>query len=352
MSMKYVMILLVLVPVAGILHFTGAPAVFTFFTAAISLVPLAALLGLATEAVASRAGATLGGFLNATLGNAVELIVGLAGVRAGINEIVKASITGSILGNSLLELGAAFLVGGFRYSQQRFNRAAAGMGATLMVLAVAALLMPSLFHLTGGTAVEHIAEDRISLFLSVLLIVAYGASLLFSFVTHRHLFPHGDESGINHDTFMPMRRAIIVLIVTTAAVIFVSEILVKSVEVAAETLGWGEIFVGLVVIAVVGNAVEHSSALYFAWRDRMDLAIAVTQGSSAQIALLIAPLICIVSHIWADPLILVFTPLEVAAVGLALMITAIVSLDGEANWFEGVLLLVVYLMMAVVFFFV
>jgi Ca2+:H+ antiporter len=350
--MKYLMVLLVLVPVAGVLHFAGAPPVLTFFAAALSLVPLAALLGMATEAVASRAGATLGGFLNATLGNAVELIVGLAGVRAGINEVVKASITGSILGNSLLVLGAAFLVGGFRYSQQRFNRAAAGMGATLMVLAVAALLMPSLFHLTGGAAVEHVAEDRISLFLSVLLIVAYGASLLFSFVTHRHLFPHGDEAEISHDTFMPMRRAVIVLVVTTAVVIFVSEILVKSVEAAAETLGWGEIFVGLVVIAIVGNAAEHSSALYFAWRDRLDLAIAVTQGSSAQIALLVAPLICLVSHLWAEPLVLVFTPLEVAAVGLSLMITAIVTLDGEANWFEGLLLLVVYFIMTVVFFFI
>ncbi len=350
--MKYLMVLLVLVPVAGVLYFAGAPAVLTFFAAAISLIPLAALMGQATEAVASRAGATLGGFLNATLGNAVELIIGLAGVHAGINEVVKASIIGSILGNSLLVLGAAFLIGGFRYSQQRFNRTAAAMGATLMVLAVAALLMPSLFHLTGGAAVERVAEDKISLFLSVLLIVAYGASLLFSFVTHRHLFPHGGDSHAGNGASMSVRRGVITLVIVTTVVVFVAELLVKSVETAAETLGWGEIFVGLVVIAVVGNAVEHSSALYFAWRDRMDLAIAVTQGSSAQIALLIAPLICIVSHIWADPLILVFTPLEVAAVGLALMITAIVSLDGEANWFEGVLLLVVYLMMVVVFFFV
>jgi Ca2+:H+ antiporter len=336
-------------------YFLDAPPVVTFFAAALSLIPLAAIMGWSTEIVASRTGPTVGGILNATLGNAVELIIGLAGVYAGIHEVVKASIIGSILGNSLLVLGAAFFFGGMKHKRLKFNTRAATMGATLMVLTVTALIMPSLFDLTAGAegANIRVSEDKISLFISVILILTYLASLLFSLLTHRHLFPHAkDPDNVSEARKGSVKLAVLYLVLATAGVVGIAEILVSVVEAAAHALGWGEIFVGIVVIAIVGNAAEHSSAVYFAWKDRTDLAITVTQGSSAQIALLIAPLICLVSHLWDNPMDLIFTPLEVGAVVLTMVITAFVTLDGEGNWFEGVLLLVVYAIIAVVFFFV
>jgi Ca2+:H+ antiporter len=293
--------------------------------------------------------------LNATLGNAVELIIGLAGVYAGLHEVVKASITGSILGNSLLVLGLAFFFGGVKHKRLKFNTRAATMGATLMVLTVTALLMPSLFDLTSGIEGPRIliSEDRISLIISVILILAYLASLLFSLLTHKHLFPHGKDPENESEAHKGnVKLAILYLVLATATVVGMAEILISVVEEAAHTLGWGEIFVGIVIVAIVGNAAEHSSAIYFAWRNRTDLALTVTQGSSAQIALLIAPLICLVSHLWEHPMDLIFTPLEVASVVLTMVITAFVTLDGSGNWFEGILLLVVYAIIAVVFFFV
>ncbi|MCP4228717.1 MAG: calcium/proton exchanger, partial [bacterium] len=256
----------------------------------------------------------------------------------------------------LLVLGAAFFFGGMKHKRLKFNTRAATMGATLMVLTVTALIMPSLFDLTvgaGGGAGVRISEDKISLVISVILILAYLASLLFSLLTHKHLFPHAkDPENVSDARKGSVKLAVLYLVLATVGVVGIAEILVSVVEAAAHALGWGEIFVGIVIIAIVGNAAEHSSAVYFAWRNRTDLALTVTQGSSAQIALLIAPLICLVSHLWDNPMDLIFTPLEVGAVVLTMLITAFVTLDGEGNWFEGVLLLVVYAIIAVVFFFV
>jgi Ca2+:H+ antiporter len=346
--MKYGSILLVFLPAAAASLYLGGPAVFTFFAAAVAVVYLAAAMGWATEVLAARAGPTVGGLLNATLGNAAEFIIALVGVRAGLAVVVKASLTGSILGNSLLVLGASFLVGGLRHKSQQFNVRAATMGATLMVVAVSALLMPSLLHYVGGC--ERISEHRLSLAISTIIIVTYVASIVFSFITHRDVFPHRGEGGA------PGRKRVLrgaaVLVLTTAGIAAGAEILVRAIEPAALALGWGDVFVGVVVVAVAGNAAENFAALLMAWRNRMDLALTITQGSSMQIALLVAPLVIIISYVWPEPLDLIFTPLEVAAVALSMLIVSLITADGESNWLEGLLMLALYAILAVTFFFV
>lgn len=345
--MKYGAVLLVFLPAAAASLYLGGPAVFTFFAAAVALVYLAAAMGWATEVLASRAGPTVGGLLNATLGNAAEFIIALVGVRAGLAVVVKASLTGSILGNSLLVLGAAFVAGGLRHREQKFNPRAAGMGATLMVVAVSALLMPSLLHFIGRAG--EISEHRLSLAISMVLLVAYGASIVFSLVTHRHAFPH------HRDDEPPRGRRLLwaaaVLVLTTAGIIAAAEMLVSVIEATAHALGWGEVFIGVVVVAIAGNAAEHFAAVLVAWRNRMDLALTITQGSSMQIALLVAPLVVIISYVWPEPLDLIFTPLEVAAVALSMLIVSLITADGESNWLEGLLLLALYAIIAVTFFF-
>jgi Ca2+:H+ antiporter len=344
---KYGAVLLIFLPAAAASLYLGGPAIFTFFAAAAALVYLAAAMGWATEVLAERAGPTVGGLLNATLGNAAEFIIALVGVRAGLAVVVKASLTGSILGNSLLVLGAAFLVGGLRYKAQKFNARAASMGATLMVVAVSALLMPSLLHLIGRAGV--VSEHRLSLAISTVLLVAYGASIVFSLVTHRHVFPHRGEAG--RVSGRPLGRALAVLALTTAGIVAAAEIFVRVIEPVAHALGWGEVFIGIVVVAVAGNAAEHFAAVLVAWRNRMDLALTITQGSSMQIALLVAPLVIIISYFWPNPLDLIFTPVEVAAVALSMLIVSLITADGESNWFEGLLLLALYAILAVTFFF-
>lgn len=346
--MKYGSILLLFLPAAVVSLYFGGPPVFTFFAAAVALVYLAAAMGWATEVLAARSGPTVGGLLNATLGNAAEFIIALVGVRAGLAVVVKASLTGSILGNSLLVLGASFMVGGLRHKSQQFNVRAATMGATLMVVAVSALLMPSLLHYVGRTGA--ISEHRLSLAISTIIIVTYVASIVFSLITHRHAFPHHRE-----DKAIPKKRvrgAAVVLALTTAGIVAAAEILVRVIEPAAHALGWSDVFVGIVVVAVAGNAAENFAAIIMAWRNRMDLALTITQGSSMQIALLVAPLVVIISYVWPQPLDLIFTPLEVAAVALSLLIVSLVTADGESNWFEGLLMLALYGIIAVTFFFV
>ena len=345
--MKYGTVLLIFLPAAAVSLYLGGPAVFTFFAAAVALVYLAAAMGWATEVLASRAGPTVGGLLNATLGNAAEFIIALVGVRAGLTVVVKASLTGSILGNSLLVLGAAFVAGGLRHKEQKFNPRAASMGATLMVVAVSALLMPSLLHFIGRAG--EISEHRLSLAISIVLLIAYGASIVFSLVTHRHAFPHhADEQPPRGKRFF---WAVAVLVLTTAGIVAAAEILVSVIEATAHVLGWGEVFIGVVVVAIAGNAAEHFAAVLVAWRNRMDLALTITQGSSMQIALLVAPLVVIISYVWPEPLDLIFTPLEVAAVALSMLIVSLITADGESNWLEGLLLLALYVIIAVTFFF-
>jgi len=345
--MKYGNFLVIFLPATLLSYFLGGPPVLTFFTAAVALVYLAAAMGWATEVLAARAGPTVGGLLNATLGNGAELIIALVGVRAGLATVVKASLTGSILGNLLLVLGASLFVGGLRYKHQHYNPRAAGVGTTLLVIAVSALLMPSLFHIvTGGAGAG--SEHPLSAVIAVALLIAYGANIVFTLVTHRDVFPHQRTAAA---AIGSVKTAAVVMVGTTAGMVAAAEVLVRVIEPTAYALGWNDIFVGVVVVAIAGNAAEHFTAVLAAWRNKLDLTLTITQGSSVQIALLVAPLVVLLSYMWPRPLDLIFGPLEVAAIALSLLIISQVTADGESNWLEGLLLLVLYAIAGATFFF-
>ena len=355
--------LLLAMPVAIALELASDGGLPVFIVSALAIVPLAGLMGRATENLAETLGAGVGGLLNATFGNAAELIIALIALSKGpdMYPLVKASITGSIIGNILLVLGLSILLGGLKYRRQVFNRTAAGMGATLLALASIGLIMPT-FHFyllksgaAPGTQEAHSLET-LSEEIAVILAVIYVLSLIFSLKTHRHLFsgPEAElrSAGQHHQPEWSRRTSLIILLLATAGVAGMSELLVGSVEHAAETLGMNRVFVGVIVVAMVGNAAEHSSAVMMAIKNKMDLAFHIAVGSSIQIALFVAPALVFVSMFLHpnQPLDLHFTALETAAVLLAVIVLAMVTQDGETHWMEGVLLLGVYLIMALAFY--
>jgi Ca2+:H+ antiporter len=345
-------LLLVFVPVAAVLeYFLHAPPAFIFLASALAIVPLAGLMGQATEQLAERIGAGPGGLLNATFGNAAELIIALMALRAGLHDIVKASITGSIIGNVLLVFGLSALAGGVRHPLQRFNKTAASLGATMLVLSSIALVVPAIFHrVASGKA--GVAERELSLEISVVLIVTYALGLIFSLKTHRHLY--NGETGKERGVEQPARLlpAALLLFAATALVAWMSEFLVGAAEAAAHSMGMSKVFVGVILVAIIGNAAEHSTAVLMAMKNKMDLAINVAVGSSIQIALFVAPVLVFVSYfLGPSPMDLQFTTFEVMAVVIAVGIMALVSQDGESNWMEGVQLVAVYIILGIAFYF-
>jgi Ca2+:H+ antiporter len=347
--------LLIFVPIAIGLHYL-APSqhTFLFLAACLGIVPLAGRLGNATEQLALHTGDAIGGLLNATFGNAAELIIAIMALRKGLYPVVKASLTGSIIGNILLVLGGAALAGGLRFKRQTFSSTGACAQATLLTLAAIGLIIPAAFRHLGGPAVRG-NEDAVSLSLAVVLLAAYSCHLIFSLVTHRQVCV-GDPKGVEADAAAvapwTLRRAVAELALSTVLVAWMSEMLVGSVEEAGAALGMTRIFLGVIVVAIVGNAAEHSTAIIMALKNRMEISFTIAIGSSLQIALFVAPLLVIVSRfIGPRPMDLVFSPAEVLAVFLAVMITGQVASDGETNWLEGVQLLAVYVILAVVFYF-
>jgi Ca2+:H+ antiporter len=338
--------LLALVPLALVLKVLGAGSVPIFITAGLAILPLAGLMGKATEHLAARVGSGLGAFLNASFGNAAELILAFVALRKGLTDVVKASITGSIIGNSLLVLGAAILAGGFRRQRQTFQATAAGVGSTLLALSAAALILPATFHhIVPGLP---LSEEKMSLAISIILFIAYIGSLVFSFRTHKHLY---EEEAHHAGEPWSRRRALGVLIVATVFVAILSEILVAEVEEIGHAFGLNEVFIGVVVLALLGNAAEHSTAVIVAYRDRMDLALGITIGSSTQIALFVAPVLVFASFAMQKRLDLVFSLSEVVAVSVSAWIVSLVAHDGECHWFEGALLLALYAILGVTFYF-
>lgn len=353
--------LLVFVPAAIISKFFFADAAtFTFIASCLAIIPLAGWMGKATEHLAERTGDGIGGLLNATFGNAAELIIAIVALSKGMTDIVKASLTGSIIGNILLVLGASMIAGGFKHSEQKFNATGARMQSTLLTLAAVGLVAPAAFHHSVG-ARGQLQESHVGLAISIILLVTYALGLWFSLKTHRHLFSgHGHsaedsvEGSTDHPTSAtwPLGIAIGVLVIATAFVAWISEILVGTVEHAAETFGMNAIFVGVIIVAVIGNAAEHSTAVLMALKNRMNLSVGIAIGSSIQVALFIAPVLVILSFFIAPtPMDLVFTLPEVIAVVVAVAITSQISSDGRSNWLEGVLLLSVYAIFAVVFYY-
>jgi Ca2+:H+ antiporter len=340
--------LLVFVPAAIAVHLAWPEAATAaFLLSALAVIPLAGLMGRATEALAIRVGAGVGGLLSAALGNAAELILALAALRAGELEVVKASLTGSIIGNLLLVFGAALVTGGARREKQTFNVTAAGAGNATLYLAAVALVLPAVLH--HGADPHPETKVPTSVAISVVLLALYLLSLLFSLRTHAHLFEA--EAEAVHERHWSLRRAVLVLVGATAAVAVISEVLVASLEGASRTLGLSRVFVGVIVVAVVGNAAEHSTAVLMAMKNKMDLALQIAVESSKQVALFVAPVMVFVGLALGQPMDLVFTPLEVVAVGVSTGAITLVALDGESNWLEGAMLLAVYAVLGVAFYF-
>lgn len=345
--------LLVFVPIAASLDFLAPQhTTWIFVTSCVAIVPLAGWLGEATEHIADRAGEGLGGLLNATFGNAAELIIATIALSKGLDSVVKASLTGSILGNILLVLGASILAGGLRHRVQTFNAIAISSQTTMMMLASIALIAPAIFHYLAGPA-GYAKEQGLSREIAVVLAVTYVLSLVFSLHTHKRYFAGEappDNGGDSPAWGMP--RSFLVLAVATALIAWMSEILVGSVEGAAASLGMTSIFIGVIIVAIVGNAAEHSTAVLMAMKNRMDLTFGIALGSSVQIAMFVAPVLVGLSYfIGPHPIDLVFSPAEVLAVGLAVLIAGEVASDGQSNWLEGVQLLAVYLILALMFYF-
>jgi Ca2+:H+ antiporter len=329
----------------------------TFILAALGVIPLARLMGESTEHLAEQTGPTLGGLLNATFGNAAELIIAIIALTKGLNEMVKASLTGSILGNLLLVAGAAMVAGGWGREKQKFSRAIAENGAGLLLLAVGAMLFPAIFHhsykLTDPNLVEH--EHGVSIGTSLILLAVYGLGLLFTLKTHSHIFSaapaQSDEDPRGFAAHWSVKKSLLLLLAAAAGIAVIAELLVGSAETMAHHLGWSPIFVGVILLAIIGNAAEHSTAIWMAVKNKMDLSLGIAIGSSLQMALFVAPVLVFTSWFLGHPIDLEFTVPEVVAVIVAVFIVAEISRDGLTNWLEGVQLLSVYLILAILFYF-
>jgi Ca2+:H+ antiporter len=353
-----------LIPVAVLLEVAHASAPIIFFAAAAGVIPTAALMGRATEELAARSGPGIGGLLNVTFGNAPELIIAFFALRAGLQEVVKASLVGSILGNILLVMGAAMLIGGLTGgrsgTQQKFESRAANAQSLLLMLALAALVLPAVYELVSGSGLPkpnapaidyHDDVKTISAIVAVILLISYAGALVFSLKTHKDLFnPSSDEE--HHGEPWSVRRSVLLLAVAGGAVGLMSEILVGSISETASKIGISEFFIGVIVVAIVGNAAEHWVAVYVAAKDKMDLAVNISIGSSAQIALFAAPVLVLLSFFIGDfPMPLVFNGFELAAIVLAILVADRVTSEGESNWHEGLQLLALYAVIGVTFYF-
>jgi Ca2+:H+ antiporter len=358
-------LLVPLIPLAIVLDAIGASAIAIFFVSAGGVIPTAALMGRATEELAHRSGPGIGGLLNVTFGNAPEIIIALFALNKGLHEVVKASLIGSMLGNILLVLGASMFIGGLGRDRQRFDRTAASSQSAMLLLAAVALVMPAIFELVQGQGLPLPGDERVhydakvehlSLAVALVLIATYCAGLLFSLKTHRDLFnpPHepGEPDAEEEGEPWTIRRSITMLAIAGVAVGVMSEILVGSISEAAKGVGLSEFFIGVIVVAIVGNAAEHWVAVLVARKDKMDLAVNIAVGSSAQIALFAAPVLVLCSFFLGPyPMPLVFNGFELGGLVLAVLIANHVTNEGESTWFEGLQLLAVYVVLGLTFLF-
>ena len=345
-------LLLVFIPIAVGLDWYGANPVMVFAAAALAIIPLAGLMGRSTEHLSTYVGATIGGLLSASLGNAPELIIAGFALKEGLVDVVKASITGSILGNTLFSLGLSMIIGGWGRDRQRFNPTVAGMSGGLLFVAAVALLIPAMFHFASGK------ERAVSMEIAIVLFITYLLSLVFTLKTHRQLIQPGpDASGAaeaheaSHEVPWSKGKSIAVLVGVTIVIAVVSEILVGAIEPASASIGMTPIFTGIIFLALVGNAAETMNAVGFARKDQMDLSFGIAVGASTQVALFVAPVLVFAGYLMGKPMDLHFTAFEIVAIVLAVAIVSRQTSDGESHWMEGVMLIAVYLMLAIGFFF-
>lgn len=342
--------LVVFFPLAVAAHFLMSGTL-TFVFCCFAIIPLARLMGTATEVISHKLGAGLGGLMNASFGNAAELIIAIAALRTGHVDVVKASITGAILGNILLVLGAAVLAGGLGREKQTFNATAALSGSAMMFLAVTAMAVPDLFHLARGEAAVAVLRPM-SIGISIVLLIIYALSLVFALRTHKHLYA-GEDAGTEEEVPpWSQKKAVAILLGSTIGVVVVAEFLVHAIEPAIKSFGLTHTFIGVVVIAIVGNAAEHSTAVMMALKNKMDLAFNIAFESSKQIALFVAPLLVLLSIPLGQNLTLEFSHMEVVGMAVGVGAATLIGIDGESNWLEGVMLLGVYAILAVAFFYI
>ena len=361
--MRPVYFLGIFIPIAIALELLHVDSpVIIFGAAALAVIPCAAVMGEATEAIAAKTGPGIGGLMNVTFGNAPELIIAFFALLEGLQEVVKASLVGSVIGNILLVMGAAFLVGGLPRDKQTFSQTAAHAQSAMLTLALAALIFPAIFQLIHGGGLPGVGEDRVdfgseleqlSLGVAIVLLVTYVAGLVFSLKTHRAVFnPFEEDAEEEEAHHWSIRKAAVFLALSAVAVGVMSEILVGSISEAADQIGLSQFFVGVFVVAIVGNAAEHWVAVLVAAKDKMDLAVNIAIGSSAQIALFVAPVLVLASFVVGpNPMALVFNGYELGALLFAVLIANLVTQDGESNWFEGVQLLALYAVLGLVFYF-
>lgn len=349
--------LLVFIPISITAHFLQWGALTVFAASAAAIIPLASWMGAATEEIAVVVGPSAGGLLNATFGNATELIIALIALRAGLVEVVKASITGSIIGNLLLVMGLSMLLGGLRFKEQEFQPVVARVNASSMNLAVIAILLPTAIQFSSDRGLALNEIEKLSIGVAVVLIVVYGLTLLFSMKTHSYLYDVGvastSEEEVEEDEVEKpnLKLWLGVLLAATLAVAVESELLVGSLEVATEQLGLTPLFTGVILLPIIGNAAEHATAVTVAMKDKMDLSVSVAVGSSLQIALFVAPVLVLAGWFLGQPMDLDFNPFELVAVVVAVLIANSISSDGKSNWLEGILLLAAYVVLGLSFYF-
>ncbi len=355
-------VLLLFIPVSIAGHFLQWSEPIVFITSALAIIPLAAWMGTATEEIAVVMGPALGGLLNATFGNATELIIALVALNAGLIDVVKASITGSIIGNLLLVMGFSMLLGGLKYKEQTFQPIVARVNASSLNLAVIAMLLPTAVDYTS-TGIDASAIQKLSIAVSIVLIGVYGLTLLFSMKTHTYLYDldlaeldceelaHSNLDGDGDDGEINLPLWISVLLGCTLLVAVESEFLVSTLEVATKELGLTALFTGVILVPIIGNAAEHATAVTVAMKDKMDLSVSVALGSSLQIALFVAPVLVLAGYILGKPMDLNFNPFELVAVVVSVFIANSISSDGRSNWLEGSLLLAAYTVLGFSFYF-
>jgi Ca2+:H+ antiporter len=349
-------VLLIFAPIAAGLEFVHADHLVLFVISAIALIPLAKLIGDSTEHLSTHYGPTAGSLLNVTFGNAAEIIIAVTAISAGLLDLVKASITGAIIGNILLILGLSIVAGGFRYKEQSFSRENIGVQSSMLFLAIIGLAVPTILATTILSPSENQGQVQLlSDALAIILLIVYILGIVFTFITHKHLFTPletSEDMQESHGTHWSKKKSFLLLAASMAGVIVVSEILVASVETTGKELGFGQLFVGAVIVGIVGNAAEHSSAILLSLKGKIELSIGIAAGSGTQIALFVVPILVFAGIAMGQPFTLVFTLLELATIFLAAIILNLIVQDGRSNWFEGVMLTAVYIIIAIAFFFV
>ncbi len=350
-EMNKLYLLLVFIPISIIAHFMGiGNATVQFTLASLAIIPLAGLLGEGTEELSKYTGGKVGGFLNATFGNVTELIIAIFALKEGLFEVVKASIAGSMIGNTLLVLGFSFLLGGTRFKTQKFSKKAVNTTIGLLTLAVLSIIIPAVCTNSLSTKdLNPVQYENLSIGIALVMLAVYVGSLVFSFYTHKDLFGVEHETGIEEG--WKKSTSIIVLLVATLLVALESEFLVGAIEPMTEQLGWSKLFVGLIILPIIGNAAEHSTAVMVAMKNKMDIAVEIAIGSSLQIILFVAPVLVFIS-LFFKPMVLIFNTYEIVALAVSVITANLVCRDGESNWLEGLQLVSIYVILAITFYLV